>query len=122
MVSDEEDDDDGEQKLSVDGALAELQSEIDHFQKEVDICEQERLGSIQIAVGNLGMVCGLSWSKTVVSPWRFSVSVSSCLTELASNRHAGNDGRFSQKLGESICQNHQRSSPSVVPSLGGRLV
>lgn len=38
----------------MDDALAELQNEIDHFQKEVDICRQERLGRIQVAVGDLG--------------------------------------------------------------------
>ncbi|EEU37124.1 uncharacterized protein NECHADRAFT_86736 [Fusarium vanettenii 77-13-4] len=52
VASDE--DDDREQKLSVVDALADLQNEIDNFQKEVDICNQERLGSMQVAVGDLG--------------------------------------------------------------------
>lgn len=52
VASDE--DDDQEQKVSVIDALAELQNEIDGFQKEVDICNQERLGSMQIAIGDLG--------------------------------------------------------------------
>lgn len=49
-----DEDHDREENLSVADGLAELQNEIDHFQKEVDVCNQERLGSIQIAVGDLG--------------------------------------------------------------------
>ncbi|KAI8712656.1 hypothetical protein NCS52_01364200 [Fusarium sp. LHS14.1] len=49
-----DEDHDREENLSVADGLAELQNEIDHFQREVDVCNQERLGSIQIAVGDLG--------------------------------------------------------------------
>ncbi|RSL39554.1 hypothetical protein CEP53_013973 [Fusarium sp. AF-6] len=49
-----DDEDDEEHKLSVADALARLQIDIDRFQRKVDICNQEKLGSMQIAVGHLG--------------------------------------------------------------------
>lgn len=42
-------DNDGKQRLTVISALADLQTQIDRFQNEVDICREERLGRVEIS-------------------------------------------------------------------------
>jgi len=45
--------DEHEQRLTVGHALADLQKQIDSFQKEVDLCERERLGRVEKATSDL---------------------------------------------------------------------
>ncbi|PQE11002.1 hypothetical protein CJF31_00000718 [Rutstroemia sp. NJR-2017a BVV2] len=47
------DEDEQEKKLTVPDALAQLQKRIDSFQKEVDMCERERLGEVAKNTANI---------------------------------------------------------------------
>lgn len=42
-----------EQSMTMTEALDELQNRIDSFQKEVDICAQERLGRVESGIGDV---------------------------------------------------------------------
>ncbi|RSL48350.1 hypothetical protein CEP54_012953 [Fusarium duplospermum] len=95
MVGDE-DDERELQKPSIAEALAALQNEIHRFQKEVDICNHERLGKMQIAVGDLGH--GLrsvmeqnSVNHKVVKPSRREKEV------ISTSSHQENNARISSE-------------------------
>ncbi|KAM3069777.1 hypothetical protein ACMFMG_010485 [Clarireedia jacksonii] len=47
------DEDDQEQKLTVPDALDQLQKRIENFQKEVDMCEREKLGRVEKTTANI---------------------------------------------------------------------
>jgi hypothetical protein len=47
------DEDEREKKLTVPDALDQLQKRIDSFQKEVDMCERERLGEVAKTTANI---------------------------------------------------------------------
>lgn len=42
-----------EQNLSVSDALGMLQERVEYFQREVDICSQERLGRVEVAAEDM---------------------------------------------------------------------
>lgn len=48
-----DDEDAHEQIMTVTDALDELQDRIDSFQREVDICAQERLGRVESGIGDV---------------------------------------------------------------------